>query len=597
MGRYRKPLRYIARQWRYLGAILGLTLAASALAALEPWPIKLLIDHAVAGQPLPPRLAALLGGGNAAALIAVAAVASLALFAVGAVLNIAINWLWAVAGQRMVFDLSTELFHKLQRLSLGYHARNPVGDSLSRLGGDTWSLYSLSSRLFLPFEQLLTLIAIGAVAFHLNARLALFAVAAAPVLAVASLYFGPRLKARARGGREAHARLASFVHNTLSCLPVVQAFTGEGRNRRRFRALSAEVVGSSQRAAVTSSAYGLVGGLVTTVGTAFILYVGGREVIAGALSIGGLVVFLAYLRRIQQAAEALLGSYGSIKPVEASIDRVFEVIDNDVDREVRDRPGARALAGRRGVEIRFEEVSFGYEQGRPVLSEVSLTARPGQTIALVGATGAGKSTLVSLIPRFHDVWSGRVSFDGADVRDLKVASLRAQISLMLQEPFLFPITVAENIAYGRPEASRRDIIAAAEAANADAFIRQLPAGYDTMLGEGGNTLSGGERQRLAIARALLKDAAVLLLDEPTSALDVRTEASVVEALQRLVAGRTAFIIAHRLSTIRGADQIVLIDGGRIVETGTHQELLGRSSFYRRLHALQTERHLRAEAVA
>jgi ATP-binding cassette subfamily B protein/subfamily B ATP-binding cassette protein MsbA len=600
MGHYRQPLRYAARQWRTLAVILVLTVAAGAAAALEPWPIKLLIDHALGGQPLPPRLAALLGAtaapARAVTLLAFAAVASLALFAVGAVFNIAVSWLWAVAGQRMVFDLSTDLFHRLQRLSLGYHARTPVGDSLSRLGGDTWSVYVLSSRLFAPFEQLLVLGTVGLVAYRLNARLALLSLAAAPVLAGLSLWFGPRLKSEAKGGREAHCRLTSFVHQTLTALPVVQAFTAEGRNRQRFRALSDEVVTSGRRAALVGSVHGLTGGLVTALGSAFILYTGGREVLRGALSVGGLVVFLSYLRKIHQAAETLLRTYGSVKPVEASIDRVFEVLDSS-EHEVRERSGARAPARRpgSGVEVSFEEASFGYQPGRPVLEGVSLRARPGETVALVGATGAGKSTLVSLIPRFHDVWSGRVTWDGADVRDLKLSALRAEVSLVLQEPFLFPITVAENIAYGCPHAARRDIISAAEAANADAFIRQLPEGYDTVLGEHGNTLSGGERQRLAIARALLKDASVVVLDEPTSALDAATEAQVVEAVRRLVAGRTTFIIAHRLSTIRGADQIAVLDGGRLVDAGDHQSLVARCQLYRRLHALQER--WRPEAVA
>ena len=598
MRHYRQPLRYAARQWRHLAVILVLTVAASGVAALEPWPLKLLIDHALAGQPLPPRLAALLGAaapGRAATILAFAAVASLALFAVGAAFNIVVSWLWAVAGQRMVFDLSTDLFHRLQRLSLGYHARTPVGDSLSRLGGDTWSVYTLSSRLFAPVEQLLVVATVGVVAFRLNARLAGLALAAAPLLAALSIWFGPRLKAHARGGREAHGRLTSFVHQTLGALPLVQAFTAEGRHRRRFRVLAGEVTSSNRRAALVGSAHGLAGGFVTTLGTAFILYLGGREVMAGALSVGGLVVFLSYLRKIHQAAETLLRSYGSLKPVEASIDRVFEVLDSS-EHEVRERPGARALAPRRGVAVAFEEVSFGYRPGHPVLDRISLRAEPGETVALVGATGAGKSTLVSLIPRFQDPWSGRVIWDGADVRDLKLASLRAQVSLVLQEPFLFPITVAENIAYGCPQASRRDIAAAAEAANADAFIRLLPEGYDTVLGERGNTLSGGERQRLAIARALLKDSAVLVLDEPTSALDALTESAVVEALRRLMVGRTAFIIAHRPSTIRGADRIVVLDGGRVADTGPHRQLLQRSELYRRLHALELDR-ARPEAVA
>jgi len=300
------------------------------------------------------------------------------------------------------------------------------------------------------------------------------------------------------------------------------------------------------------------------------------------------VVFLSYLRKIHQAAETLLRSYGSIKPVEASIDRVFEVLESS-EHEVRERPGARPLVrapGRAGVEVAFEEVSFGYRPGHPVLDGVSLRAEPGQTVALVGATGAGKSTLVSLIPRFQDVWSGRITWDGVDVRDLKIASLRSQVSLVLQEPFLFPISVAENIAYGRPGASRAEIVAAAQAANADTFIRALPAGYDTVLGEGGCTLSGGERQRLAIARALLKDAPLLILDEPTAAVDGETERLLLEALERLMAGRTTLIIAHRLSTVRRADRVVVLDRGRILEEGPHQLLYQRGGLYARLCDLQ-----------
>jgi ATP-binding cassette subfamily B protein/subfamily B ATP-binding cassette protein MsbA len=273
--------------------------------------------------------------------------------------------------------------------------------------------------------------------------------------------------------------------------------------------------------------------------------------------------------------------------VEASVDRVFEILSHP-EQEVSDRPEARPLPARpgRGAHVRFEGVTFGFEPGRPVLNGIDLEARAGETVALVGRTGAGKSTLVSLIARFHDVWSGRVTWDGTDLRALKVASLRAQVSLVLQDPFLFPISVAENIAYGRPGASRAQIVAAAEAANADAFIRGLPHGYDTVLGEGGRDLSGGERQRLAIARALLKDADVLILDEPTSALDAQTEAAVVEALERLMVGRTTFIIAHRLSTIRRADKIAVIEDGRVVECGPHDALVARSGLYRRLHALQ-----------
>jgi ATP-binding cassette subfamily B protein/subfamily B ATP-binding cassette protein MsbA len=343
----------------------------------------------------------------------------------------------------------------------------------------------------------------------------------------------------------------------------------------------------SQRGALLKSTYGLVNGLTTTAGTAFVLYFGGQRVLSGALSVGSLLVFLAYVRSMMSASRGLLGIYGSLKATEASIDRVLEVLD--AGEGIWDAPGAKPLptppTGVRG-HVRLEGVTFGYEPGRPVLRDLTLDVSQGETIALVGSTGAGKSTLVSLIPRFFDPWEGRVSLDGVDARSVQLASLRAQVSLVLQEPFLLPLTVAENIAYGCPGASRNEIVAAAAAANADEFIRQLPDGYDTVLGERGATMSGGQRQRLAIARALLKNAPVLILDEPTSALDAETEALVLEALERLMKGRTTLIIAHRLSTIRNADRIVVLDDGAIVETGTHTELLKDGCLYRRFHALQ-----------
>jgi ATP-binding cassette subfamily B protein/subfamily B ATP-binding cassette protein MsbA len=592
MTRYRQVLKYTAHQWRYLLGILSVTAVWSAVAALEPWPMKLLIDYGLKRQDLPSGLASLLRATaipqTPLALIACAAMATLALFVIGGALGMALTWLWSVVGQWMVFDLSTDLFHRLQRLPFRYHARHPIGDSLTRLSGDTWCVYNLTNRLFSPFEQALTLTTIGAVAWRLNPLLTVFAFVTAPMLAASSLYFGRRLKTRAKLGREAHSRLTSFIHQTLACIPVVQAFTSETRNTERYKRLSSQAVELSQRATVVGRAYGLVNGLVTTIGAAAILYIGGRQVIAGTLSVGSLVVFLTYIRKMQYAADTFLKTYGSVKPVEASIDRVLDVLEISED-EVREAPGAAPLSQRpsgQGIHVRFEDVTFGYEAGREALKQITFDARPGETVALVGPTGAGKSTLVSLVPRFYDVWSGRISVDGIDVRQLKIASLRSQISIVLQDPFLFPMTVAENIAYGRPAATRSKVTAAAEAANADGFIRLLPDGYDTVLGEHGNTLSGGERQRVAIARALLKDAPLLILDEPTSALDTVTEFAVLEALGRLMAGRTTFTIAHRLSTIRGADKIIVLDEGRIIESGTHSELIKRSGLYQRLCSFQ-----------
>jgi ATP-binding cassette subfamily B protein/subfamily B ATP-binding cassette protein MsbA len=397
--------------------------------------------------------------------------------------------------------------------------------------------------------------------------------------------------------REAQSSVMAFVHQTLTALPVVQAFGTERDNRRRFRHLSGDAVARSQRSVLLKSSFGLINGLTMTGGAAIVLYVGGQKVIAGTLSVGSLLVFVAYMRTLQGAIESLLNTYGNLKGVEANIDRVLEVLD--AEQEVRDVAGAVVLPARAAGEaarIAFEGVNFGYEAERAVLHDIDLAVEPGETIALVGPTGAGKTTLVSLIPRFFDPWSGRVTLDGRDVRDIELASLRRQVSLVLQEPFILPLTAAENIAYGRPEASREEIVAAAVAANADEFIRGLPQGYDSRLGERGATLSGGQKQRLAIARALLKDAPILILDEPTSALDAQTEALLLEALQRLMRGRTTFIIAHRLSTIRNADRILVLEDGRVAETGTHRELIAANGAYARFDSLQNP-DWRSEVVA
>jgi ATP-binding cassette subfamily B protein/subfamily B ATP-binding cassette protein MsbA len=316
-----------------------------------------------------------------------------------------------------------------------------------------------------------------------------------------------------------------------------------------------------------------------------VLYFGGRRVLEGAMTLGGLLVFLAYLKTIQGASQGLLAVYGNVKSVEASIDRVSEVLDVEVG--VTDAPGAARLGAATGASaVRWEGVTFGYEAGTPVLHDVTLEVGAGRMLALVGPTGAGKSTIASLVPRFFDPWAGRVLIDGRDVRGVRLADVRARVSVVLQEPFLLPLSIAENVAYGRPGASRAEIERAAVAANADGFIRALPGGYDAVIGERGATLSGGERQRLAIARAILKDAPVLILDEPTASLDAATEASVMDALATLTKGRTTIVIAHRLATVRRADAVAVVEGGRVVEHGTHEELMGRGGLYQRLNVLQ-----------
>ena len=588
----RKLLPYSLRQLPCLVAILLLTLVSSATTSLQPWPMKFLIDYAVQGTEVFGPLATLLGKfglqPTPTVLVVVAAIASLIVFALNSVLNVALSLSWNVGGQRMVYDLAGDLFAKLQRLSLLFHRRRPVGDSLSRLTDDTWSIYTVTDGLLMsPIQHVITLVVMTCIGFALDPVLATLALATAPLLALSSMYFGKRLKQRSKLGREAKALLTSFLHQTLGAIPLVQSFGTETRNTKKFRALAEETVMLTQRGNLLGSSYGLINGLITTTGMAVVLYVGGVRVLTGAIPLGTLLVFLAYVRQMQDASGGLFQIFVQLKTAEASVDRILEVLDST--DEIYDPPQPLRLPdrphGKRG-HLRFEDVHFGYELDQPVIKGVSFEARPGEVVALVGPSGAGKSTLISLIPRFFDPTLGQITFDGVDLRNLKIADLRSQIAIVLQEPFLMPLSVADNIAYGRPSASHEEIVAAAMAAQADDFIRGLPNGYDTLIGERGATLSGGECQRLSIARALLKDAPVLILDEPTSALDAQTEASLIHAFKRLMQGRTTLVIAHRLSTIRQADRIAVIDGGRLVELGPHDELMEREGLYRQFYEYQ-----------
>jgi ATP-binding cassette subfamily B protein/subfamily B ATP-binding cassette protein MsbA len=578
-------LPYITRQWRWLLTISVLTLLTSAAAALQPWPIKVLVDYALGGEPLPRTVHSVLVESEfpvtSTGLIVLAAVLSIGLFLLNSALTVGLSIAWSKAGQRMVYDLAADVFAHLQRLSLLFHSRRSVGDSLSRLMEDTWCVYSLAGSLLItPIQHVLTLGMIIWIGFFLDPLLAALAIAVAPLLATSSWFFGPLIKRRSHQLRDAKARLLSIVHQTLGALPVVQAFQAEERHTDDFRNFANKAVVLEQGSNRVGSMYGLVNGLITTAGLALVLYVGGVRVLSGAIPLGTLLVFVAYVRQMQGAAGGLFDVFTKLKAAQASIERLQEILNSD--DLIRESPNAHMLPIGSSVprgEIRLENVTFGYDAGRAVLENITLTACPGEMIALVGPTGAGKTTLVSLIPRFFDPWQGRVTFDGVDVRTVRLSSLRQAISFVLQEPFLLPITIAENIAYGSAGASRQDIVEAAISARADGFITRLPDGYDTVIGQSGATLSAGEQQRLAIARALLKDAPVLILDEPTSSLDAQTEAMLLDAIAHLTKHRTTFTIAHRMSTIRRANKIAVVDRGRIIALGTHEELMAASGLY------------------
>jgi ATP-binding cassette subfamily B protein/subfamily B ATP-binding cassette protein MsbA len=392
------------------------------------------------------------------------------------------------------------------------------------------------------------------------------------------------MKVHSREMRDSEGRVSAVVEQTLSAMPAVQAFTRERYQEKSFQAHAEQTVSAYVRATFAGMWFQLFTGLATTLGTAAVIYVGGTLALEGRITAGTVVVFVSYLAFLYSPIEELSHTAQTVQNAAAETDRVMEIIE--IEPAVADRPGAREgeLAG----PVRYEGVTFGYEPGRPVLHEISLEAKPGEVLAIVGPTGAGKTTLVSLLVRFFDPWQGRVTIGGTDIRDYSLQSLRSQVALVLQDPFLFPISVAENIALGRPDAPRAEVIAAAEAASAHSFLEQLPDGYDTIVGERGATLSGGEKQRLAIARAFLKDAPILILDEPTAALDARTEGLLLAALERLMAGRITLVIAHRLSTIRGADEIAVLDGGRVIEHGPHAELMRADGLYASLYRQQMQ---------
>ena len=587
-------LHHVSPYSRKLAALIILILAGAGLTALMPWPMKLIVDYVLTAEPLPENLdwfGSLAGTTDASVLLAWLAVSTLCLFVANRGVQVLKAYIQDGVGNRMMYSLGEELFDHLQRLSLRYHNRQHSGDLVRRVTTDSACVRELVIGVFVPaLTSFASLLIMFTIMWHLSPLLSLIAMLAAVPMPVLIRMLAPRMTERTYVQQEYEGRLMALAEQTLSGLPVVQAFGQEDHEQRRFRVLAASTIKAYLRTTVSQLQFSAGVNATTALGTAVLMAVGGAQVLNGSLTVGSLLVFLTYVAALYGPMETLAYLSSSYASASARARRVLEVLETD--REVRDAPNALILPeGRReGSGISFKDVYFGYEPGRPVLQDINLEVEPGEKIALVGATGAGKTTLVSLIPRFFDPWQGQLRIDALDIRDIELASLRKQVSLVLQEPFILPLTAAENIAYGRPEATRDEIIAAAVAANADEFISQLADGYDTLLGERGATLSGGQRQRLAIARALLKDAPILILDEPTSALDAGTEALLLEALERLVKGRTTFIIAHRLSTIRNADRILVMDDGRVAETGTHNELMVADGLYRRMNEDQFAHH-------
>lgn len=563
---YRRLLRQARPYWPHIGGLLLLSLLSTPLALLAPLPLKIAVDSVIGSEPVPGFLDALVpeaATGSAAAVLILAVALVLGIALLNEVQQVASEVLKEHTGGKLVLDFRTRLFRHAQRLSLSYHDTKGPTDSTYRIQYDAPALHWLAVDGVVPLVTAgFMLLAMVYVTAQIHLQLALVALAVAPVMFLISWAYSRRLRTRWHKVHDLDGSVLSVSQEALSAIRVVKAFGQEDREERRYVRHSRESLQERIRLTFVEGGFTLLIGLTTAAGTAAVLFIGVRLVLSGALSLGDLLLVMGYLLQLYGPLDTLSNSKATFQASLASAERAFSLLDEAPD--VVERPNARPLSRASGS-VAFRDVSFAYDEDRPVLHGVSFEIGPGTRLGISGTTGAGKTTLISLLTRFYDPTAGRVLLDGVDLRDYKLDDLRNQFAIVLQEPVLFSNSIAENIAYARPEASEEEIVEAAKAANAHEFIANLPQGYETQVGERGMRLSGGERQRLALARAFLKDAPILILDEPTSSVDTKTEATIMEAMERLMCGRTTFMIAHRLGTLENCDARLEIEDGRVVK--------------------------------
>jgi ATP-binding cassette subfamily B protein/subfamily B ATP-binding cassette protein MsbA len=580
-GLYREVLRRMRPHLRTLLLVILAVGATSLIEVAKPWPLKIVIDNVLRGAPLKWTALPSLSASN---LLAAACLALVIIYLLLGVLNVATNYVTIAIGQRMVNELRAQMFDNLQRLSLSFHRRREVGDLMVRIAYDSMSLQTIAMNgLFPVLSAGVMLAAMFVVMVQMDWTLTITALGVVPLLFILIAGVSRRIDALATGARVKEGRLYTVAHQALAAIHVVQAFTREAESYDEFVQSSRESLSESLKLYTFQTVYaGGVNALIA-VGTAAVIYIGARHVMAGIITIGGLIVFTTYLASLYVPINQLFQTYGLVQSAKAGLKRCFELVA--IEPDVKDRPNARTLPRMRG-EIEFDNVVFGYEPANPVLKGISFRAHTGETIAIVGPSGAGKTTMASLTMRFYEPQSGAIRIDGVDTRDATLRSLRSNIATVLQPPLVLAATLRANIALGRPDATAREIEQAAHAARLTPLIVKLPNGLDEVIGQGGHSLSEGESQRVTIARALLKDAPILIMDEPTSALDVETESLVMAAVREAMRGRTTLVIAHRLSTIQTADLILVLRDGSITEQGTFDELLSRGGFFSYLYNLQ-----------
>ena len=586
MSIYRRVLKYYQPFLPQTLVGLFFSVLGIGLNLAKPWPFKIIVDdvlpHGGEYHGLPPIHFGFLPEMGRPGIVLLLCLALVVLQILWGLTNWITNYLFVKMGLQALLKLRTDLHSHLQRLSLKFHDASRSADSTFRVAYDSQAIQTIYNKGFTNiFASLFTLIGTFIVMVRLDWRLTLLSLAIVPLIVAAIYFFAHRIRRESTHIQEQESAVLAQAQEGLSSIRMVHAFGREDFEVSQFHHQARQSLEANLRLTLTNVNSALVISTLMIIGTAAMYYVGTMHVIAGSLSLGSLLVFSAYLLMLYQPLESLTYTTWAMEGATAGARRCFEVLDRQDD--VIDGPNAIAIRETNGA-LRFENVSFGYTKDRPVLHEADLQISPNQIIGLVGGTGAGKSTLLSLVPRFYDPTSGRVTLDGRDLREITKKSLRAQISLVLQDTLLFSTSVRENIAYGRPDASDEEIVEAARRAQADEFIRQMPNGYASLVGERGGHLSVGQRQRVGIARAFLKNAPILLLDEPTSALDPTTEAAIMDTIKELMRGRTTLIATHRLATIHNLDLVVVLENGRIVEQGRGPNLIARGGVYAKLFA-------------